>query len=686
MNTPLIGDLDTKNLTASLKPLYFCLRIPEFAAQALIRLRPTLASAPVAVLEGEAPLEKTCAATLQARRLGVRHGMTRTELESFPNITILRRSPQEEGSAALTLLEMAARFTPRAEELPRTSAHTLALDLTGSTRLLGPPHVIGQKLFRATRELGLFARIASSRNLHTAACLVRAPGNQLITVPPGEERAHLHNLPLTALDLTPDLLDTFVSWGLATLGDLASLAPADLVARLGQQGHRLHQLATGQHDHLLVPAEPTFTLQEHLAFDAPVDNLDSLLFVLAPMLDQLIHRARTRALLLSTLTLTLHLERPADQTDHILDANPDSPPPSPTHPKSVISTERAAAVERPAFRDGPPPGVPTKPGAPSFAPQKVGSEPPRMLHQAKNPGAPSFAPQKVGSEPPRILHQATNPGAPFFAQQRVGSGVPPKPQERTEPSHPRAASETCAEAPQSTSENPRPTHTRTLKPALPLDDRNLLLKLLQLDLQAHPAPAAILAITLHADPGPRPGIQSGLFSPQSPEPLRLEVTLARLAALVGPDSVGRATLTDNHRPQSFRMDRFTVLTEPVKQRQNRNSSKLTTSPLKPLSHPSQNQRTGVALRRLRPAPTVEVTQAEGRPHHLHVQTPSLPAQHYTVARAFGPWRASGYWWSNEVWSHEEWDIDAHAPDGTRLLALLTQNRLHLHWQLQALYD
>ena len=167
-------------------PLYFCLRIPEFAAQALIRLRPALASAPVAVLEGEAPLEKACAATLQARRLGVRHGMTRTELESFPNLTILRRSPQEEGSAALTLLEMAARFTPRAEELPRTSAHTLALDLTGSTRLLGPPHVIGQKLFRAARELGFFARIASSRNLGTAACLVRAPGNQLITVPPAK--------------------------------------------------------------------------------------------------------------------------------------------------------------------------------------------------------------------------------------------------------------------------------------------------------------------------------------------------------------------------------------------------------------------------------------------------------------------------------------------------------------------
>ncbi|HLI75654.1 MAG TPA: hypothetical protein VKV02_01815, partial [Acidobacteriaceae bacterium] len=88
------------------EPLFFCLRFPEFAAQALIRLRPALARGAVAVLEGDPPLEKACAASLQARRLGVRHGMTRTELESFPHLTVLRRSPAEEANAALILLEM----------------------------------------------------------------------------------------------------------------------------------------------------------------------------------------------------------------------------------------------------------------------------------------------------------------------------------------------------------------------------------------------------------------------------------------------------------------------------------------------------------------------------------------------------------------------------------------------------
>ncbi|MBE7159389.1 MAG: DNA polymerase Y family protein, partial [Rhodospirillales bacterium] len=156
--------------------LFVCLRVPEFAAQALVRLRPPLVRAAVAVLEGDPPLEKTCAATLQARRLGVRHGMTRGELESFPQLTLMRRSRTEEQSAALALVEAASRFTPRIEELPRTSAYMLVLDMSGTTRLLGSPQAICQKVFRAARELGFFVRVASSQNVQTAACLVRAPG------------------------------------------------------------------------------------------------------------------------------------------------------------------------------------------------------------------------------------------------------------------------------------------------------------------------------------------------------------------------------------------------------------------------------------------------------------------------------------------------------------------------------
>ena len=102
------------------------------------------------------------------------------------------------------------------------------------------------------------------------------------------------------------------------------------------------------------------------------------------------------------------------------------------------------------------------------------------------------------------------------------------------------------------------SHTRTVRPALPSNDRQLWIKLLHLDLEAHPPQAAILSLTLTAEPGSTSKVQLGLFSPQLPEPTRLDVTLARIRAIVGEDYVGRAVLKDTHQPDGFRMEPFTV--------------------------------------------------------------------------------------------------------------------------------
>src|SRR6202046_2616344 len=102
------------------------------------------------------------------------------------------------------------------------------------------------------------------------------------------------------------------------------------------------------------------------------------------------------------------------------------------------------------------------------------------------------------------------------------------------------------------------THSRTVQPALPNTDRKLWLKLIHLDLQAHPPQAAIRALTLNAEPGSTSKVQLGLFSPQVPEPMRLDVTLARIRSIVGEGCVGQAVLKDTHRPDAFRVEPFLV--------------------------------------------------------------------------------------------------------------------------------
>ena len=84
----------------------------------------------------------------------------------------------------------------------------------------------------------------------------------------------------------------------------------------------------------------------------------------------------------------------------------------------------------------------------------------------------------------------------------------------------------------------------------------MLLKLLILHLQADAPSAPVLKIILAAEAA-RPRVsQGGLFSPISPDPEKVELTIARLAKLVGAANIGSPELLDTHRPEGFRMRRF----------------------------------------------------------------------------------------------------------------------------------
>jgi len=204
-------------------------------------------------------------------------------------------------------------------------------------------------------------------------------------------------------------------------------------------------------------------------------------------------------------------------------------------------------------------------------------------------------------------------------------------------------------------------HVRTLKPALPLADRTILLKLMNLDLQAHPPPAAVTGLRITAEPGKRGKVQMGLFSPQLPEATRLDVTIAQMEAMVGEGRVGSPRLLDTHHPEDFAMERFVV-------------------PTKPPSPPPQ--RFSSVVRRVRPAHPLRVwlDSASGGPGSFHYED-----RRYRVIEAYGPWRNSGAWWSERVWAREDWDVCAACGDSV-LLCVLAHDRLQHHWRLEAFYD
>jgi protein ImuB len=224
--------------------------------------------------------------------------------------------------------------------------------------------------------------------------------------------------------------------------------------------------------------------------------------------------------------------------------------------------------------------------------------------------------------------------------------------------------------------------TRTLQLPVPMLDAKVFLKLLQLDLKAHPPGAPILKVHLSAKPAQPRTMQGGLFLPPTPEPEKLELTLARISGMVGEDKAGSLQLLDSHCPEAFRMQRFAP-SEPNGEKSDSVSSRAPVT----------------ALRMFRPPLRATVALRDGKP--AHIACPKRRELQGEILWMAGPWRSSGDWWEQDGWSRDEWDIAILSPvashqspaankslPGKSSLALyrLVHDLLGGHWFVEGTYD
>lgn len=197
----------------------------------------------------------------------------------------------------------------------------------------------------------------------------------------------------------------------------------------------------------------------------------------------------------------------------------------------------------------------------------------------------------------------------------------------------------------------QPLFERHLQLPVPMRDCKVFLKLLQLDLAAHPPGAPVKKLWIAAHPAPPRSVQRGLFLPISPEPEKLEITLARINAVVGERRAGIARLLDGHRQDSFCVERFGTVTNAVADGLSVTLSDSDGSPL--------------AMRLIRPASQLTIDLSEGRPAYLTAESKQPNREHLEgkVVWSAGPWRSSGDWWTANTageqpgpWDREEWDI------------------------------
>ncbi len=190
-----------------------------------------------------------------------------------------------------------------------------------------------------------------------------------------------------------------------------------------------------------------------------------------------------------------------------------------------------------------------------------------------------------------------------------------------------------------------------LRLPVPAQDSKTLLKLWRLRLQANPPHAPIRRVAIAAKPA-RPRVaQGGLFLPLSPDPEKLEVTLARIANLVGEGNVGSPELVDTHRPGTFRMARFNPLKADSRRRLSRRA-KTDREESSGKRAISAHRAPAMAFRAFRPPLPATVGVRAGVPAHI-----SFAGIRGDIVAVSGPWRTSGDWWRGDKWEHEEWDVE-----------------------------
>src|SRR5262245_38623007 len=200
------------------------------------------------------------------------------------------------------------------------------------------------------------------------------------------------------------------------------------------------------------------------------------------------------------------------------------------------------------------------------------------------------------------------------------------------------------------------SYMRVLNLPIPVRNSRLLTKLFILDLEAHPPGIAIKRVEVEAIPAKPRVVQNGLFVPLSPEPEKLELTLARLKAVVGEENVGSAEILDTHRPDAFSVIPFGRGLRASTQR-----------------NPINLQLT---LRLFRPPLDATV--------QLRNQIPTWIAfhgRHGPIETASGAWHTSGDGWRPTMWDREEWDVEV-----ADMLYRIYYD-VHLdRWYAQGVYD
>jgi len=272
--------------------------LPNWSIQRLLLGRPELKGQAV-VIEGPSRRGQCVAAcSREAYEAGVRIGMPIAEAITLLSLPVLSpqgggepksHDPSADRQALQQLAQWCHRYSPTAGVEESESPETILLDATNLAPLYGSEELFVAQVLRGLRRLGLNVRTALSSTIGAAWGMAHhgETSDQPAVVLSGETRAALAPLPIAALRLPDDLLETLSNLGAERIEDLLVLPREQLRSRFGSLLLTRIDQALGATREVFVAVEPSEELVVEQLFEFPLSQHEALHQVVQTLLERL---------------------------------------------------------------------------------------------------------------------------------------------------------------------------------------------------------------------------------------------------------------------------------------------------------------------------------------------------------------------------------------------------------------
>jgi protein ImuB len=170
------------------------------------------------------------------------------------------------------------------------------IDTTGAAHLRGGEEAVVKAMIARFAASGFAARAALADNWFAAYAFARYAARSLIVVPPGESASAIRDLPIAALRLPDDMVESLRVLGFERIGELADKPRAPLTLRFGPELGRCLDQVMGRISEPIDPIRPPDLIEVRQVFAEPIAAAETIARTIGKLVVQLCEVLETKGL------------------------------------------------------------------------------------------------------------------------------------------------------------------------------------------------------------------------------------------------------------------------------------------------------------------------------------------------------------------------------------------------------